>query len=238
MDTVGVIFGDLETADQGSLQVRSTNIFGSVDHQSTNRMTIKCDGLFGNLNLDGPAFVNIDILFGTLTFTVEPDGFINGVKYGKYRKQLMLRAVSLVEQSPTILDIVEQVEFGAAQGSGSDPVSIDVDGEVTFNKGGQYENIFNFQLGRVGAGNVSWIFLRFKLDGVQFDEPILTKLNDINDDLHMEVTKNLTVTAGQTMTVEMIRDSQGNNTGKLMTETPILSGWGMTPSAALTISRP
>ena len=63
----------------------------------------------------------------------------------------VLRASSLVAQSPTAVDTPLQVAFGAAQGAPADQVSISAAGLVTFNAAGNYAVRIKLQAGRTGA---------------------------------------------------------------------------------------
>ena len=58
----------------------------------------------------------------------------------------VLTGSSISNQEPSGLDATLQVEFGAAEGSGADPVQLSVVGAITFNQEGLY--LFN------GFGNV------------------------------------------------------------------------------------
>ena len=82
-DTVGVIFGSLETIGTGSLQVRSTNIFGNATNNG--EMSIKADAVIGDITNIGDMFVNIANHVGTLINNGTLNGIINGVRFGNWR---------------------------------------------------------------------------------------------------------------------------------------------------------
>jgi len=153
------------------------------------------------------------------------------------KREIVLRASSFVNQVPTGLDTALQVTFGAAQGSGSDPVQIDASGNITINETGEYFVDVVLQYGRNNAGNAAWLFFRVLIDGTQVGDSIFAKLDTANNDFPAQLSTVFDFTATQIITVEFIRDSQGFNDGDLMTENPTAAGWNDSPSASIRISR-
>lgn len=193
--------------------------------------------LIGDITVGAGCTLTCDILehTGTLTNNGTINGTIGGQDYGTFLPQSVLVAKSVVNQNPTGLDAPLQVEFGAAQGTVSDPVMIDALGTITVNVTGRYRASLFVQYGRTGAGAASWLFFRGLKNGTQNNLSVLTKLDNANSDLpmHFEVTSNLE--AGDFLKFEMIRDSQGFDSGGLFSETPTPVGWLVSPSAQITM---
>lgn len=81
-DTVGVIFGDIETIGTGTAQIRSSIIVGAATN--ANEMSIKCDQFAGDIINNGTMFVIIGNHVGTLTNNGTINGIINGIRYGNW----------------------------------------------------------------------------------------------------------------------------------------------------------
>lgn len=139
-------------------------------------------------------------------------------------------------QNPTLVDTPLQVTFGAAQGSMSDPVMIDAAGAITFNEAGRYAVTFTFSFGRTGGAGTSEVLLRFLTDGVE-SFSFHTKLDSADITIPIQFVGDTQVTAGSVTTVEIMRDSTGNNSGGLLPFTPALGTWGPSPSASVYISK-
>lgn len=237
-DTVGVIFGSLETVGTGSLQVRSTNIFGDVTNNGN--MSIKADAVIGDITNNGSMFVNIANHIGVLTNNGTLNGWINGVPFGNTRQKPFeineLFAFSTSDQTPLGTDTPLQLEFGGAQGSVNDPIELKSNGAILIHKANQYKFITLIQYGRTGSGGASWLFFRLLVDDKQVSRSIFVKLDGTGDDLPLQLTRTLNLTAGQTVTFEVIRDSQGNDSGGLFVTTPTLGDWLAAPSASVRVS--
>ena len=231
-DTVGVIFGNLETTATGSILWRGTTITGNVTNAGN--MSIVCTTLDGQITNTGQMYVQIGGYTGTL-----PDndgsinGIINGIRYGNWiiTAETILRGASFATQDPVALDTPLQIEFGAAQ-----PPVLDLVGTFIAPDDGQYEIHYFLQYGRTGAGGVSWLLFYVELDGFQVGDTALAKLDGANDDVPMQSDFTIDLLAGQEVKAYIVRDSQGNNSGGLMTETPTTAINGV-PSATITVER-
>lgn len=155
----------------------------------------------------------------------------------------VLEAISLaVSQEPTGLGIANavQVEFGAAQFTGSDPVSMDVNGAVTFNQGGMYRVKSVFQFGRTGASGTSELLFRLLVNGVQLGRSVGVKLGNSDDLDYIDIDNWFNVPAGTILTTEIMRDPGGNNSGGIFKTTPTNEGagtWSDVPCTILRIER-
>lgn len=149
----------------------------------------------------------------------------------------VLRAASLVAQAPTAVDTPLQVAFGAAQGAPSDPVSISADGLVTFNQAGNYAVRVKLQCGRTGASGTSILLSRLVLGGAQLGSAACVKLTQTDATTPTDSRVVMNPTAGQTLKVQIMRDSAGSNFGGIYPQAATVTAWGTAPSALLVISR-
>ena len=149
----------------------------------------------------------------------------------------VLRAASLVAQAPTAVDTPLQVAFGAAQGAPSDPVMIDAAGLVTFNQAGNYAVRVKLQCGRTGASGTSILLSRLVLGGAQLGSAACVKLTQTDATTPTDSRVVMNPTAGQTLQVQIMRDSAGSNFGGIYPQAATVTAWGTAPSALLVISR-
>lgn len=149
----------------------------------------------------------------------------------------VLRASSTVAQAPTAVDTALQLTFGGAQGTASNPVMINAAGLVTFNAAGSYAVRIKLQAGRTGASGTSILLSRILVNGAQYGSPAATKLLSADVTIPIESRVAINVTAGQTMAVQIMRDSAGANFGGVYPQTATVAAWVVAPSALLVISR-
>ncbi|EFR7340344.1 hypothetical protein H0R35_003204 [Salmonella enterica] len=149
----------------------------------------------------------------------------------------VLRASSAVVQAPMAVDTALQLTFGAAQGTASNPVMINTAGLVTFNATGSYAVRVKLQAGRTGASGTSILLSRILVNGAQYGSPAATKLVSADVTIPIESRVAINATAGQTMAVQIMRDSAGTNFGGVYPQTATVAAWGVAPSALLVISR-
>lgn len=149
----------------------------------------------------------------------------------------VLRAASTATQAPSAVDTALQLTFGAAQGSASDPVMINAAGLVTFNTAGNYAVRVKLQNGRTGATGTSILLSRLLLNGVQVGSAAAVKMTQTDATTPTESRIVLNPTAGQTLAVQIMRDSAGSNFGGVYPQVATVAAWGTAPSALLVISR-
>lgn len=125
----------------------------------------------------------------------------------------VLRAASTVVQAPSAVDTALQLTFGAAQGSASDLVMINAAGLVTFNTAGNYAVRIKLQAGRTGASGTSILLSRILINGAQYGSPAATKLVSADTTIPIESRVVINPTAGQTFSVQIMRDSAFRTTG-------------------------
>lgn len=149
----------------------------------------------------------------------------------------VLRAPSIVSQAPTAVDTALQLVFGAAQKSSSDPVMINAAGLVTFNVSGNYAVRVKLQCGRTGATGTSILLSRLLLSGTQIGSAACVKLTQTDATTPTDSRVIMNATAGQTLAVQIMRDSAGSNFGGVYQQAATVTAWGTAPSALLVISR-
>lgn len=149
----------------------------------------------------------------------------------------LLRAPSTVAQAPSAVDTPLQLSFGAAQKSSSDPVMINAAGLVTFNVAGSYAVRVKLQCGRTGATGTSVLLSRLILAGSQIGSAAAVKLTQTDATTPTESRVVINATAGQTLAIQIMRDSSGSNFGGVYPQVAVITAWGTAPSALLVISR-
>lgn len=151
----------------------------------------------------------------------------------------VLRAPSLVNQLPSAIGTALQVAFGAAQNASTDPVMINAAGLVTFNVAGNYAVRIKLQCGRAGATGVVTVASRILLNGAQYGSSAAVRLDNANTIMPTESRVVINATAGQTLAIQIVRDSVDSsiNAGGVYAIAPATAGWAVSPSALLVITR-
>lgn len=149
----------------------------------------------------------------------------------------VLRAASTAVQAPTAVDTPLQLSFGAAQGAPTDPVSISAAGLVTFNIGGNYAVRVKLQCGRTGATGTSILLSRIVVNGAQVGSAAAVRMTSTDATTPTESRVVINATAGQTMAIQIMRDSAGSNFGGVYPQVATVTAWGTAPSGLLVISR-
>lgn len=148
---------------------------------------------------------------------------------------LVLSGQSTVDQVPSGLDTPLQVTFGPAQGTGSSPVQLLLDGSIVFNEAGLYlfNGFANFE--RQGSsGGVTVTLFRGLKNSVQVTPTKGVELDSTGVMIPYELTTPFEAIAGDVLTWEIMRDSSGVNGGGLYVHTS-LGGWSNIPSADIAI---
>lgn len=149
----------------------------------------------------------------------------------------LLRASSTAIQTPTAVDTPLQVVFGAAQNSAANPVMLSAAGLVTFNVSGNYAVRIKLQCGRTGSTGTSILLSRILLAGAQYGSAACVKMTQTDATTPTDSRVVINVTAGQTMAVQIMRDSSGSNFGGVYPQAAIVTSWGTAPSALIVVSR-
>lgn len=161
--------------------------------------------------------------------------FVNPSSLVNITLSSILESVSNASQAPASTDTPLQINFGAG-GANSD-VSIAAGGTVTFLTSGVFAVTFNLNLGRTGTTGVATILARLLVNdtptGFVQASRIDTSAN--THPINAMILRNFSV--NDTVKVQIIRDSGGNNDGGLITIDPVLAGWNNSPSAAIRIQK-
>lgn len=149
---------------------------------------------------------------------------------------IVLNATSLdASQEPTGLGVPLQITLGAAQGTSSDPVMIDATGAITFNTEDKYIVNFRAHYGRVGGAGVSILMFRFLKNGTQIGPAYATKVDNADVLIPWDSSSFiLNAAVGDILTAQIIRDSNGNDSGGLFAHTSA-DGWGTAPCVAVSV---
>lgn len=147
----------------------------------------------------------------------------------------VLSSFSGANQQPASVDTPLQVTFGSAQTTTD--VNLASNGTVTFNTAGNYIVTFFLRFGRTGGAGTSVILNRILLNGLQGLNTNTCSFDNTSITIPFSATLGFNVTPGTTLAMEIMRDSSGNNSGGLLATTPILSGWNISPSATIIVSK-
>lgn len=152
-------------------------------------------------------------------------------------KELMFTGRSEVDQVPTGTDTPMQVSFGPAKGGVADPAQLSAAGAVTINEGGLFDFDILLAGGREGASGTSKLFARVLVNGTQVGNSIHAKLPSATNAYPFVFNESIPLPTSAVVTIEFYRDSDGSNSGSLLTASPTLGDWAIASSAILTVSR-
>lgn len=157
---------------------------------------------------------------------------------GVFRETTLISGFSTASsQQPSGTDSPLQIEFGAAQGTVSDPVMLSALGAITFNQAGQYIINYVSHYGRTGVVGTSILFTRSLINGVVVGNSRSATITDATQILPFALRVKIDVDVGDVLTLELIRDSAGDNSGGFFQSDPTASGWPNSPSASIEIAR-
>jgi hypothetical protein len=146
---------------------------------------------------------------------------------------VLLAAVSVAaSQQPSAVDTPLQVEFGPLQSTTN--IDISAAGAITFKTAGKYIISTFFQYGRVGASGTSILLNRYLRNGIQEGSSLSAKVDNASVLVPWSSSIQFTAVANDVLTIEVMRDSAGDNSGGLFAVTPT-AGWNTAPCAAIQI---
>lgn len=150
----------------------------------------------------------------------------------------------LATQEPPAEDTPQYIQFGVVQGTALDPVQTLAQGGdseasiLRFNQAGTYRLKTAIQYGRTGVVGTAIINFRALVNGVQAGRSINQRIPNANTTSIFTDEAWLTLPAGVEITYEVIRDTNGNDSGGLIAgETSGSTGWNAAPSAAVRVER-
>lgn len=149
----------------------------------------------------------------------------------------------LAVQQPSSLNTPLELQFGTVQGTGSDPIQTlaNVGSEASIlqiNESGLYRIKTAIQYGRLTGAQVAILNFRALVNGVQAGRSINQRLETSNQTSLFTDEAWLYLPAGIQITYQVIRDSNGNNSGGLIAgETSGSTGWNHAPTMSLRVER-
>ena len=149
--------------------------------------------------------------------------------------QAKLSAFSSVNQNPSAVDTPLQVTFGSAQTTAD--VSISAAGVITFNTSGNYLIDIFLRFGRSTSSGNAILLNRILKNGAQILNSNGVILSAATQTIPFSAAIPLTMAAGDTITMEVARDSAGTNDGGLFVVSPTIAGWNIVPSATVVVNK-
>lgn len=146
-----------------------------------------------------------------------------------------LSSFSSVNQNPSAVNTPLQITFGSAQTTTD--VSISAAGVITFNTSGNYLIDIFLRFGRSTSTGNAIIMNRILKNGAQILNSNGLILSAATQTIPFSAAIPLTMAAGDTITMEVARDSAGTNDGGLLVVSPTLAGWNIVPSATVVVNK-
>ena len=149
--------------------------------------------------------------------------------------QAKLSAFSSVNQNPSAVDTPLQITFGSAQTTAD--VSISAAGVITFNTSGNYLIDIFLRFGRSTSSGNAILLNRILKNGAQILNSNGVILSAATQTIPFSAAIPLTMAAGDTITMQVARDSAGTNDGGLFEVSPTIAGWNIVPSATVVVNK-
>ena len=149
--------------------------------------------------------------------------------------QAKLSAFSGVNQNPSAVDTPLQITFGSAQTTSD--VSISSAGVITFNTSGNYLIDIFLRFGRSTSTGNAIVLNRILKNGAQILNSNGVILSAATQTIPFSAAIPLTMSAGDTITMQVARDSAGTNDGGLFVVSPTIAGWNIVPSATVVVNK-
>lgn len=146
-----------------------------------------------------------------------------------------LSSFSSVNQNPSAVNTPLKITFGPAQATAD--VSISAAGVITFNTSGNYLVDIFLRFGRSTSTGNAIILNRILKNGAQILNSNGLILSAATHTIPFSAAIPLTMAAGDTITMEVARDSAGTNDGGLFVVSPTIAGWNIVPSATVVVNK-
>ena len=147
-----------------------------------------------------------------------------------------LSTASFIDQNPPGLGVEVQVLFGDP--SESTPFfQVSGDGTITCLIADEYTFRLRFGIGREGGAGESQIYIRALINGTPVGNSVVAIIDNNRIEIPATFEGVLNLEVNDTITLEMIRDTDGNNSGGLRAGIPDVAGWASSPSALMTVTR-
>ena len=149
--------------------------------------------------------------------------------------QAKLSAFSSVNQNPSAVGTPLQITFGPAQTTAD--VSVSAAGVLTFNTSGNYLIDIFLRFGRSTSAGNAILLNRILKNGAQILNSNGVILSAATQTIPFSAAIPLTMAAGDTITMQVARDSAGTNDGGLFVVSPTIAGWNIVPSATVVVNK-
>lgn len=150
--------------------------------------------------------------------------------------QEVLKTSSFALQNPTGLGVALQIEFGPAETNQFFDVSSA--GAITCLVAGEYHLNAKFSVARTGGNQgESQLYVRGLLNGSQVGDSVHTIIDSTRIEINMYLEAIRFLDVGDVVTCEIIRDTDGNDSGGLDPGVPDVPNWNPAPSASIRITR-
>lgn len=160
-------------------------------------------------------------------------------KGAKVERRIILTTASFTDQEPATTDTAVEVLFGTTSLATPEIEYITNATTRAYFKAKKATNLdfrFIVQYGRTGAAGVSWLYARILLNGNQISTTVLGKLNGANDDFPGEFNFSLDLVVDDEVSIEIMRGSEGNDSGGLISVVPVEGTWNPVASATMVVS--
>ncbi len=188
------------------------------------------DGSY-SLQLKGePAQGQLATYDATIQRWIPQSGSINST----IKVENAFESASFIDQNPSGLGVAVQVAFGGALNTPY--FSDDGAGNITCLATDEYTIRIRVGIGREGAAGISQIYLRALINGVATTYSAVAIVDSARIEIPATFEGTIPLQVNDVLTFEIIRDTDGNNSGGLRAGIPDV-GWNPSPSALITITR-
>ncbi len=146
-----------------------------------------------------------------------------------------LQVASLDDQDPPGLGVAQQITFGPPTVTAQ--FGVDAAGAITCLVTDEYTFRLRLSVGRESNPGEAQLYFRALVNGTPIGYSAAAIIDNQRTEIPITFEGVANMTAGDVLTIEMIRDTDGNNSGGLRAGVPNVSGWNPSPSALVTVTR-
>ena len=140
-------------------------------------------------------------------------------------------AISVVDQSPTGLGDANKIQITFGDPQTTTAFDLDAMGNFTVLVSDIYYLQGKFSVGRSGNPGASQIYIRALINGVPVGYTTHAIIDTSRIEMPITFDGNAPLSAGDIITFEIMRDTDGHNSGGLEAGNPDEAGWADSPSA-------
>jgi len=130
--------------------------------------------------------------------------------------------------APSAVDTPVVASFGSTVSNAD--VTMDSSGVITINTDGYYEFTFNFNFGRTTSTSTAYVLARLLVNDAPFGFVQGCSLSSNNNSRPSQANLGMSLVDGDTLKIQVMRDSAGQNDGGLHPIAVVDAGWGDVPS--------